>query len=40
MRTAGASALSIDAGKTLVFDGAALVAAADAAGIAIVARSV
>ena len=38
MRTAGASALSIDAGKTLVFDGAALVAAADAAGIAIVAR--
>ncbi len=39
MRTAGASALSIDAGKTLVFDGAALVAAADAAGIAIVARN-
>ena len=40
LRAAGASALSIDAGKTLVFDGAALVAAADAAGIAIVARSV
>ena len=39
MRAAGASALSIDAGKTLVFDRAALVAAADAAGIAIVARS-
>jgi DUF1009 family protein len=39
MRAAGASALSIDAGKTLLFDRAALVAAADAAGIAIVARS-
>ncbi len=39
MRAAGASALSIDAGKTLVFDRTAVVAAADAAGIAIVARS-
>jgi DUF1009 family protein len=38
MRAAGASALSIDAGRTLVFDGAAVRAAADAAGIAIAAR--
>lgn len=40
MRAAGASALSIDAGKTLVFDREALVAAADAAGIAVVGRVV
>lgn len=40
MRTAGASALSIDAGKTLVFDRAAVSAAADQAGIAIIGRSV
>jgi hypothetical protein len=38
MRTAGASALSIDAGRTLVLDGDAVFAAADAAGIAIVGR--
>jgi DUF1009 family protein len=38
MREAGASALSIDAGRTLVFDGDAFVAAADDAGIAIVGR--
>ena len=39
MRVAGASALSIDAGKTLMLDGAAIVAAANDAGIAIVGRS-
>ena len=38
MRAAGASALSIDAGRTLVLDGDEVVAAADAAGIAIVGR--
>jgi len=38
MRTAGASALSIDAGRTLVIDGEAVFAAADAAGIAVVGR--
>jgi DUF1009 family protein len=38
MRAAGASALAIDAGKTLVIDGDAVFTAADAAGIAIVAR--
>jgi DUF1009 family protein len=38
MRAAGASALSIDAGRTLVFDGEAVRAAADAGGIAIVGR--
>ena len=38
MAAAGATALSIDAGRTLVFDRAALAAAADRAGIAIVAR--
>ncbi|MBI3050050.1 MAG: UDP-2,3-diacylglucosamine diphosphatase LpxI [Acidobacteria bacterium] len=40
MQGAGASALSIDAGKTLVLDGDGVVAAADAAAIAIVGRSV
>lgn len=40
MREAGASALSIDAGKTLVFDRPRVTAAADHAGIAIVARAV
>jgi DUF1009 family protein len=41
MRAAGATVLSVDAGKTLLVDGpAALVAAADAAGIAIVGRPV
>jgi hypothetical protein len=39
MRSAGASALSIDAGRTLVLDGAAVVAAADESGIAIVGRA-
>lgn len=39
MAAIGASALSVDAGKTLVFDRDAVVAAADASGIAIVARS-
>jgi UDP-2,3-diacylglucosamine hydrolase len=38
MAAAGVTALSIDAGRTLVFDRAALAAAADRAGIAIVAR--
>ncbi|MBI4888166.1 MAG: UDP-2,3-diacylglucosamine diphosphatase LpxI [Acidobacteria bacterium] len=38
MHAAGAAALSIDAGKTLMVDGAAIVAAADEAGIAIVGR--
>jgi DUF1009 family protein len=38
MRAAGASALSVDAGKTLVIDGDAVFAAADAAGIAVVGR--
>jgi DUF1009 family protein len=39
MRAAGATALSIDAGKTLVLDGAAVFAAADAAGIAVFGRA-
>jgi DUF1009 family protein len=38
MRAAGASALSVDAGKALMIDGAAIVTAADASGIAIVGR--
>lgn len=38
MRVAGASALSIDAGKTLVLDGAHVFTSADDAGIAIVGR--
>ncbi len=38
MLAAGASALSIDAGRALVIDGDAVFAAADAAGIAIVGR--
>jgi UDP-2,3-diacylglucosamine hydrolase len=38
MRTAGATALSIDAGRTLVLDGDRVYAAADAAGITIVGR--
>jgi DUF1009 family protein len=38
MRAAGASALSVDAGKTLMLDGTAIVAAANEAGIAIVGR--
>jgi UDP-2,3-diacylglucosamine hydrolase len=38
MRAAGATALSVDAGKTLVFDRVALLAAANDAGITIVGR--
>jgi len=38
MRAAGATALSVDAGKTLIFDRAAFVDAADRAGIAVVGR--
>jgi len=38
MVAAGASLLSVDAGKTLMLDGAAIVRAADAAGIAILGR--
>ena len=38
MRGAGASALSIDAGKTLMIDGDAIVSAADEAGVALVGR--
>jgi hypothetical protein len=38
MRVAGASALSIDAGKTLVFEGEDVMASANDAGIAIVGR--
>jgi DUF1009 family protein len=38
MRDAGADALSIDAGKTLILDGDAFVRAADEAGIVVVAR--
>jgi DUF1009 family protein len=38
MRDAGASALSIDAGRALLLDGDAVLAAADEAGIAIVGR--
>jgi UDP-2,3-diacylglucosamine hydrolase len=40
MEAAGATTLSVDAGKTLMIDGDAIVAAADAAGIAIVGRRV
>jgi DUF1009 family protein len=38
MRAAGATVLSVDAGKTLMIDGEAIVRAADAAGICIVGR--
>jgi DUF1009 family protein len=38
MAAAGATALSVDAGKTLLIDGAEVVAAADAAAIAIIGR--
>ena len=38
MKDVGVSALSIDAGRTLVLDGSAVFAAADDAGIAIVGR--
>jgi len=40
MRVAGASALSVDAGKTLVLDGEAVRASADEAGICIVGRDI
>lgn len=40
MRTAGATALAVDAGRTLLIDGPAVVKAADAAGIAVVGRAV
>jgi DUF1009 family protein len=40
MDAAGATALSIDAGRTLILDGAAVVAAANAADIAVVGRAV
>ena len=39
MKAAGATALSVDAGKTLMIDGEAIVRAADAAGITFVGRS-
>jgi DUF1009 family protein len=39
MKAAGASALSVDAGKTLMIDGDAIIRTADEAGIAIVGRS-
>jgi DUF1009 family protein len=39
MRSAGASALSVDAGKTLIFERDAVLAAANEAGIAIVGRA-
>jgi UDP-2,3-diacylglucosamine hydrolase len=38
MRAAGAAALTVDAGRTLMLDGEAIVRAADAAGICIVGR--
>lgn len=38
MRAAGATALTIDAGRTLIVDGDAFVTAADAAGVAVVGR--
>lgn len=40
MQVAGASALSIDAGRTLVIDGDAVIEAADEAGIAVFGRTV
>jgi DUF1009 family protein len=39
MKAAGATALSVDAGKTLMIDGAAILDAADRAGIAIVGQA-
>jgi DUF1009 family protein len=38
MRAAGATAITIDAGRTLIVDGERFFAAADAAGIAVVGR--
>ena len=39
MRVAGANALSVDAGKTLMIDGDAIIASADEAGITVIGRS-
>jgi DUF1009 family protein len=39
MKAAGADALSVDAGKTLMIDGEAIIKAANDAGIVIVGRS-
>ena len=39
MRSAGATCLCVEAGRTLVFDREAMLAAAEAAGIAVVART-
>jgi hypothetical protein len=39
MRAAGADGLSIDAGKTLILDGPAMIAAANTAGIVVVGRA-
>lgn len=39
MRAVGASALSVDAGRTLILDGARVIEAADEAGIAVVGRA-
>jgi DUF1009 family protein len=39
LREIGATALSVDAGRTLLVDGAAVVEAADAAGLAMVGRA-
>ena len=38
MAAAGATALSVDAGRTLMIDGDAIVRAADEAGIAVIGR--
>jgi DUF1009 family protein len=38
MARAGATCLSVDAGRTLLFDGGAVVAAADLAGVALIAE--
>jgi hypothetical protein len=38
MQAAGATCLAVEAGKTLMFDPTAIIAAADQAGIAIVAN--
>ena len=39
MKSSGADVLSIDAGKTLMIEGAAVIGAADEAGICVVGRS-
>jgi DUF1009 family protein len=39
MRAAGADAIAIDAGRTLILDGPAFIRAADEAGIVVVGRS-